>query len=52
MCGPHFGSMKITVDVRKYAAECAVSDEDALTVGMEQKDRDFATSRMPEPRMK
>ena len=42
MCGPHFCSMKITEDVRKYAAERAVSDRDALTVGMEQKVREFS----------
>ncbi len=41
MCGPHFCSMKITEDVRKYAAEQNVSDEDALKVGMEQKSREF-----------
>ena len=31
MCGPHFCSMKITEDVRKYAAEQGVSEEEALT---------------------
>jgi phosphomethylpyrimidine synthase len=41
MCGPHFCSMKITEDVRKYAAEQQVSDEEALRVGMEQKSREF-----------
>jgi len=41
MCGPHFCSMKITEDVRKYAAEQNLSDEDALKVGMEQKAREF-----------
>ena len=30
MCGPHFCSMKITEDVRKYAAEQGVSAEEAL----------------------
>ena len=34
--------MKITGDVRKYADEHAVSDRDALTVGMEQKAREFS----------
>ena len=33
--------MKITEDVRKYAAEQNLSDEDALKVGMEQKAREF-----------
>jgi phosphomethylpyrimidine synthase len=41
MCGPHFCSMKITQDVRKYAAEQGVSADDALKIGMEQKARDF-----------
>jgi phosphomethylpyrimidine synthase len=42
MCGPHFCSMKITEDVRKYAAEQGISDEAALQKGMEQKSREFA----------
>ncbi|HWY76280.1 MAG TPA: phosphomethylpyrimidine synthase ThiC, partial [Verrucomicrobiae bacterium] len=29
MCGPHFCSMKITEDVRKYAAEQGVTDDEA-----------------------
>jgi len=41
MCGPHFCSMKITEDVRRYAAELGVSDEQALSAGMEQKSREF-----------
>ncbi|MGO8764360.1 MAG: phosphomethylpyrimidine synthase ThiC [Limisphaerales bacterium] len=41
MCGPHFCSMKITEDVRKYAAEQGVSDEDALKRGMEAKSKEF-----------
>jgi len=41
MCGPHFCSMKITEDVRKYAAEQNLSDNEALKVGMEQKAREF-----------
>jgi phosphomethylpyrimidine synthase len=42
MCGPHFCSMKITEDVRKYAAEQNLSEDDALKTGMEQKSREFA----------
>ena len=42
MCGPHFCSMKITEDVRKYAAQQGVSDEEALQAGMEEKSREFA----------
>jgi phosphomethylpyrimidine synthase len=41
MCGPHFCSMKITEDVRKYAAEHGMSDDDALTQGMDEKSREF-----------
>jgi phosphomethylpyrimidine synthase len=41
MCGPHFCSMKITEDVRKYAAEQKISEEQALQVGLEQKANEF-----------
>jgi phosphomethylpyrimidine synthase len=41
MCGPHFCSMKITEDVRKYAEEQKVSENEALQKGMEQKAREF-----------
>jgi phosphomethylpyrimidine synthase len=41
MCGPHFCSMKITEDVRKYAAEQGVTEEEALRKGMEEKSREF-----------
>jgi phosphomethylpyrimidine synthase len=41
MCGPHFCSMKITEDVRKYAAEQAISEEEALARGMEEKSKEF-----------
>ena len=33
--------MKITEDVRKYAAEQGTAEEDALKKGMEQKSREF-----------
>ena len=42
MCGPHFCSMKITEDVRKYAAEQGMSENEALQSGMEQKSREFS----------
>ncbi len=42
MCGPHFCSMKITEDVRKYAAEQKLSENEALRSGMEQKAREFS----------
>jgi phosphomethylpyrimidine synthase len=41
MCGPHFCSMRITEDVRKFAAEQKISDDEVLKVGMEQKAREF-----------
>jgi phosphomethylpyrimidine synthase len=41
MCGPHFCSMKITEDVRKYAAEKGLADEEALAAGMAEKSREF-----------
>jgi len=37
MCGPHFCSMKITQDVREYAAAQGVSESEALAKGMEEK---------------
>ena len=41
MCGPHFCSMKITEDVRKYAAEQGLAEEEALKRGMEEKSKEF-----------
>src|SRR6266540_2443173 len=41
MCGPHFCSMKITQDVREYAAKHGLSEQDALRKGMEQKAVEF-----------
>ena len=41
MCGPHFCSMKITQDVRDYAAAQGVDEQLALEKGMEQKAVEF-----------
>lgn len=41
MCGPHFCSMKITQDVRDYAAKQGVSEDEALKQGMDQKSAEF-----------
>ncbi len=41
MCGPHFCSMKITEDVRKYAQEKGMTGEQALTAGMAEKSEEF-----------
>ncbi|PYJ55805.1 MAG: phosphomethylpyrimidine synthase [Verrucomicrobia bacterium] len=43
MCGPHFCSMKITEDVRKYAAEQGIAEEEALKKGMEEKSKEFVS---------
>ena len=41
MCGPHFCSMKITEDVRKYAQEKGMTEEQALAAGMAEKSEEF-----------
>ena len=37
MCGPHFCSMKITQQVREYAEQRGLSDDEALAQGMREK---------------
>jgi phosphomethylpyrimidine synthase len=44
MCGPHFCSMKITQDVRDYAAKVGVDAQAALSVGMAEKAEQFKKS--------
>ena len=41
MCGPHFCSMKITQDVRDFAAAQGIAEEEALQKGMEVKSIEF-----------
>ncbi|MDP1645495.1 MAG: phosphomethylpyrimidine synthase ThiC [Thiobacillus sp.] len=41
MCGPHFCSMKITQDVREYAAKEGLTEAAALAKGMEVKAVEF-----------
>ena len=41
MCGPHFCSMKITQDVRDYAAGKGLAADQALTAGMQEKAEEF-----------
>jgi phosphomethylpyrimidine synthase len=41
MCGPHFCSMKITQDVREYAAQKEIDEAAALNVGMKEKAEEF-----------
>jgi phosphomethylpyrimidine synthase len=44
MCGPHFCSMKITQDVREYAAQKQIDEHAALGVGMKEKAEEFVTA--------
>ncbi len=41
MCGPHFCSMKISQDVREYAKEKGIKEEEALKLGMDEKSEQF-----------
>ncbi len=41
MCGPHFCSMKITQDVRDYAAQLKVDEQQAIQIGMKEKSEEF-----------
>ena len=41
MCGPNFCSMKITEDVRKYAAKNGYTEDEALQEGMREKSAEF-----------
>jgi phosphomethylpyrimidine synthase len=44
MCGPHFCSMKITQDVRDYAAQVGVTEQAAIEVGLQEKAEEFKKS--------
>ncbi len=41
MCGPHFCSMRITQDVREYAKQKGLLEEQAIAAGLEEKSREF-----------
>ena len=41
MCGPHFCSMKITEDVRKYAEEHGLNGPESIEIGMQEKAEEF-----------
>lgn len=41
MCGPNFCSMKISQDVRDYAAENGLNDNDVFAEGMKEKSKEF-----------
>ena len=45
MCGPHFCSMKITQDVRDYAASLGVAESEAIQIGMAEKATEFRTAK-------
>ena len=41
MCGPHFCSMKITEDVRKFAAEQGIDETSVIERGLHEKAKEF-----------
>ena len=41
MCGPSFCSMKITQDVRDYAAQKQVEEDQAIQIGLQEKSEEF-----------
>ena len=41
MCGPKFCSMKITQDIRDYAAGQGIGADEAVTAGMAEKAEEF-----------
>jgi phosphomethylpyrimidine synthase len=41
MCGPKFCSMKITEEIRDYAEKKGASEQESLSMGMEEKSREF-----------
>ena len=41
MCGPHFCSMRITEEVREYAAKNALDEQSGLELGMIEKSEEF-----------
>jgi phosphomethylpyrimidine synthase len=41
MCGPHFCAMKITEEVRQYAAQQGVAEAQALEKGLADKSKEF-----------
>ncbi|HVG28432.1 MAG TPA: phosphomethylpyrimidine synthase ThiC [Pyrinomonadaceae bacterium] len=44
MCGPHFCSMKITQEVRDYAAQMELDEKGALEAGMKEKSAEFVAA--------
>ena len=44
MCGPHFCSMKITQEVREFAANEGIAEDKALAAGMSEKAKEFVAT--------
>jgi len=44
MCGPQFCSMKITEEVRRFAREQGLSEQEALEAGLQRKGTEFAAA--------
>jgi phosphomethylpyrimidine synthase len=49
MCGPKFCSMKITEDVRRYAAEKGWTDNDAIDHGLDEKAAEYRDAEVAVP---
>ncbi|TFH24806.1 MAG: phosphomethylpyrimidine synthase ThiC [Myxococcales bacterium] len=49
MCGPKFCSMKITEDVRRYAAEHGYGEDEAVEKGLEDKAQEYRDSDVAVP---
>ncbi len=45
MCGPHFCSMKLTQDVRDYAAQKGVAADEALEAGLRERAQAFRANQ-------
>jgi phosphomethylpyrimidine synthase len=41
MCGPKFCSMRITQDIREYAKQQGLEDDQAIELGMKEKSKEF-----------
>jgi phosphomethylpyrimidine synthase len=44
MCGPKFCSMRITQDVREYAARLGITEQEAIEKGLAEKAKEFVES--------
>lgn len=45
MCGPKFCSMRITQDIRAFAAEKGIGEEEAIAAGLEEKALEYREGR-------